>query len=64
MVAFHVNLDLVDYAKKEEGRNKKGGRGGRIHEVGRESCWKGWRKLERKAEMDRSFYTCTKLSRT
>lgn len=22
MVAFHVNLDLVDYAKKEEGRNK------------------------------------------
>lgn len=54
---------MSTYVKKEEGRNKKGGGGGRVHEVGRESYWKGWRKLERKAEMDRSFYTCMKLSK-
>lgn len=54
MVAFHVSLDFSCQLmqKKEEGRNKKGGGRGRVHEVGRESCWKGWRKLKRKAEKD------------
>lgn len=54
---------MPTYAKKEEGRNKKGGRGGRLHEVGRGSCWKGWRKLEKNVEMVRSFYTWMTLSR-